>query len=75
MAQTVACPGCGKTYQVGDNIIGKKVRCKECGLEFVASSGGTQPSGVPEQAAMGKPAQGKKQEGKPCRKRTLRKDV
>src|SRR5262245_3193986 len=30
MSISIQC-GCGKSYQVADNLAGKKVRCKECG--------------------------------------------
>ncbi|MCE9534326.1 MAG: hypothetical protein K8T89_24870, partial [Planctomycetes bacterium] len=26
----IACPDCGKQLKVADNLIGKKIRCKEC---------------------------------------------
>src|SRR6476469_2557544 len=31
MALSVECPECGARYNVGDNMAGKKARCKKCG--------------------------------------------
>ncbi|WP_435009512.1 prolyl oligopeptidase family serine peptidase [Tundrisphaera lichenicola] len=34
MAITFDCPGCGKGYSLGDEVAGKKARCKSCGQVF-----------------------------------------
>ena len=36
MTIKVTCPTCVKDYQVGENLIGKKIRCKNCQAVFVA---------------------------------------
>lgn len=38
MAVTVACPSCGSSYPVGEEILGKKIRCKGCQAVFVAAA-------------------------------------
>src|SRR4051812_31414339 len=40
MAATVTCPNrdCGKSYQVSDDYLGRRGRCKSCGTEFVFST-------------------------------------
>lgn len=35
MSFEVACPGCRKTYTADDNMIGKKIRCRQCAQVFV----------------------------------------
>lgn len=36
MTIKATCPTCAKDYQVGENLIGKKIRCKNCQAVFVA---------------------------------------
>lgn len=31
----VSCPGCQRTYNLGDALVGKQVRCKQCGNGFI----------------------------------------
>src|SRR5262245_5792269 len=38
MAVTVTCPSCGSSYPVGEEILGKKIRCKGCQAVFAAAS-------------------------------------
>lgn len=53
MAVTVACPSCSQTLPVGEEILGKKIRCKACQEVFVATAvkvkvgGGQQSSDAP----------------------------
>lgn len=35
MGLTARCGGCKKVYKVGENLAGKKVKCKQCGEVFV----------------------------------------
>lgn len=37
MSIEVACPGCKKQYRVGDNLAGKKIRCKACDKVFLVN--------------------------------------
>jgi len=37
MAVTVTCPSCGSSYPVGEEILGKKIRCKGCQAVFAAA--------------------------------------
>ncbi len=54
MASTfvVACPDCGKQIKVSDEVVGKKIRCKECGGIF--------PVKKPKETAPAKTAPAKK---------------
>ena len=36
MTIKATCPTCAKDYQVGEKLIGKKIRCKNCQAVFVA---------------------------------------
>ena len=36
MSIKAVCPTCANVYQVGENLIGKKIRCKNCQAVFVA---------------------------------------
>ena len=38
MTIKATCPTCAKDYQVGENLIGKKIRCKNCQAVFVVES-------------------------------------
>jgi hypothetical protein len=38
MTIKATCPNCAKDYQVGENLIGKKIRCKNCQAVFVVES-------------------------------------
>ena len=38
MPLVIACPKCGKKYQVGDNVAGKQVRCQQCSTAFTATA-------------------------------------
>jgi hypothetical protein len=38
MTIKVTCPTCAKDYQVGENLIGKKIRCKNCQAVFAVES-------------------------------------
>ena len=38
MSIKTVCPTCAKDYQVGENLIGKKIRCKNCQAVFVVES-------------------------------------
>jgi hypothetical protein len=46
------CPRCSKRYRVGDQLAGKKVKCKGCGYIIpLAVSGGAKPAAVKTRAA------------------------
>lgn len=53
------CPTCQMHYRVGDELAGKRARCKHCGGEFQVPLPGTSPavvpSGYPVAAATGQP--------------------
>lgn len=36
MSIKAVCPTCANIYQVGENLLGKKIRCKNCQAVFVA---------------------------------------
>jgi dienelactone hydrolase len=38
MSLNVSCSGCGQEYRVKDELIGKKIRCKECGTLIAVPS-------------------------------------
>ena len=44
-AITVACPACGKTYGVPEDMRGRKISCKQCGESFALEA--ASPSGEP----------------------------
>jgi predicted Zn finger-like uncharacterized protein len=58
MATTViACPECDKQLKVPDEVLGKKIRCKECGTTFTAKPVRTAGKAAPNKpAAAPKPA-------------------
>ncbi len=42
MPEIIACPDCGRKLRVPDDLLGHKVKCPSCGINFTASvaSGG-----------------------------------
>lgn len=36
MAETIQCPTCKKSYRVAPNMLGQRLRCRECGKPFLA---------------------------------------
>lgn len=38
MTEQVACPACGKTYQVDAALLGRKIRCRACDTQWVPAS-------------------------------------
>ncbi|MBM4034641.1 MAG: hypothetical protein FJ291_23095 [Planctomycetes bacterium] len=42
---THTCPGCGGSYEVADNLVGRRVRCSQCGTVSVAgATSGARPT-------------------------------
>ena len=37
------CPTCGRTAQIRIDYLGKRVACRHCSAEFVATDGGMRP--------------------------------
>ncbi len=74
MTVSVACPSCGKSYHVGDESLGARAKCKNCGATFTLSmsmddtgkskSGEAPAGGVPPQDAAVRSAHGKSSAGK-----------
>ena len=57
MATSVQCAQCGKQYQAGPNLAGKRIKCKECGATISIPAGGqSPPPAKPPAPAAGKPA-------------------
>jgi hypothetical protein len=50
MSISFRCPSCGKGYSVGDELAGKKGKCKQCGGVFAV------PAGAPSKPAPPRPA-------------------
>lgn len=40
----IDCPSCHRQLQIPENLIGKKVQCPSCGLNFTTAEGGKSPS-------------------------------
>jgi hypothetical protein len=49
----ISCPECGKVSKAPADIVGKKIRCKQCQAVFVAKAG---PAGAKPAGGAGKPA-------------------
>jgi predicted Zn finger-like uncharacterized protein len=45
MPEIVSCPDCDRKLRVPDNLLGKKVKCPQCGTMFTADANGAAPSG------------------------------
>jgi predicted Zn finger-like uncharacterized protein len=54
----IACPECEKKIKVTQEVLGKKIRCKECGQVFVAKA----PQSAPAKPAPAKPKAAPKQD-------------
>src|SRR3954447_22994713 len=37
MPLSIACPGCGKTLTIRDELMGKRIKCPQCGAGFSAA--------------------------------------
>jgi hypothetical protein len=49
MPEIIACPDCGRKLRVPDDLLGRKVKCPGCGVNFTASVvGGGAPPPVPQ---------------------------
>lgn len=46
MPLSVTCPGCDSNYPVSDSLIGKKIRCKQCGEVISVSASSAQPQPI-----------------------------
>jgi hypothetical protein len=46
MPEIVACPDCGRKLRVPDDLLGRKVKCPGCGVNFVASVAGPASAAV-----------------------------
>jgi predicted Zn finger-like uncharacterized protein len=57
----IACPECEKQIKVSDAVVGKKIRCKECGQVFPVKA---PKSGPPKADAPAKPPEKQKDEKK-----------
>jgi hypothetical protein len=57
MALTIACPECGQTLQVPEELIGKAVQCPQCQHAFVASkpAEAKKPEPAPAEVKAGEP--------------------
>jgi hypothetical protein len=49
MPEIIACPDCGRKLRVPDDLLGRKVKCPGCGVNFTASVIGGGPPPVPQQ--------------------------
>jgi len=56
MPVATECPHCGKSYQVAESTVGKKVKCQSCGQAFVVAKSKKVPATAGAQVAGGKPA-------------------
>jgi hypothetical protein len=63
MADTtpIPCPECGKVFNVPENVLGKKIKCKECGTAFAADP----PKKTVKPSKPGGTVKAKKEEPKP----------
>jgi hypothetical protein len=50
MPVQIACPKCSKQYKLPDSVLGKAVKCKQCGTAFRTKAPGAKPSASPAQA-------------------------
>jgi S1-C subfamily serine protease len=55
MAFSVPCPGCESVYSVGENLVGKTIRCKKCGELIQVSA----PTATAKPVARATPVAGK----------------
>jgi hypothetical protein len=52
MPEIIACPDCGRKLRVPDDLLGRKVKCPGCGVNFTASVvGGGAPPPIPQSVA------------------------
>jgi len=56
MAVSVTCPGCGTSYPVADDLLGKKIRCKKCQETFVAAAAKVGAARAADERIQAKPA-------------------
>jgi anti-anti-sigma factor len=57
MAIVVHCPKCARVYHVSEEIVGRRVQCRQCGETFQASAaGGAQPA-APAAVEAGEPTE------------------
>jgi HEAT repeat protein len=50
MAIALNCPACGKSYNLNEKLVGKKVRCKQCAETFPVERGAAPADGTPPPA-------------------------
>ena len=49
MPEIIACPDCGRKLRVPDDLLGRKVKCPGCSINFTASVIGDAPPPLPQQ--------------------------
>jgi predicted Zn finger-like uncharacterized protein len=49
MPTTVDCPTCSRKLRIPDELLGKKVKCPQCGNAFVASASAPAPEEIGEE--------------------------
>jgi predicted Zn finger-like uncharacterized protein len=65
MPTTVDCPNCSRKLRIPDELLGKKVKCPQCGNAFVASASAPAPQEMEEEEA---PAPPPRAAGTPARR-------
>lgn len=43
MSISIKCPSCGKAYQTAETLLGKRVKCKQCGTAILVAAPETEP--------------------------------
>jgi len=44
MALSISCASCGRKYSLADQLLGKKVKCKECGAVILVQASSPAPA-------------------------------
>ncbi|MFL5341477.1 MAG: hypothetical protein ACJ8F7_15130 [Gemmataceae bacterium] len=78
MSLTVNCPDCDSPLKVPDNLVGRKVRCPKCKVEFVATAAGPASEGIvaprPPERESAETYRSAEDEDRPAARRPLRED-
>jgi hypothetical protein len=45
------CPACGSEGKIDDSLVGRRIKCKKCGVSFVLEIGGSYDLAQPERPA------------------------
>ena len=51
MPEIIACPDCGRQLRVPDTLLGRKVKCPGCGVNFTAGVAASEPPPAPKSVA------------------------